>query len=151
MTFINALINVPADIDMRIAIRNEFLRLGIKELIDVCFSWVGLFSGVWLIFIVFKSLKAKCDVRTDIELITQIDVFEEESALDYKDIHDRFATLDVDVKYPLKKIPRKFQKNLKKKYFSSFIFLNFWWIFSEFSYIFFFNFGKVMFMIYLIN
>jgi hypothetical protein len=29
--------------------------------------------------------------------VTQLDVFDEESALDYKEIHDRFAVLDVDV------------------------------------------------------
>jgi hypothetical protein len=34
-------------------------------------------------------------------LLTQIDVFEEESALDYKDIHDRFAVFDVDMQYLL--------------------------------------------------
>ncbi len=80
MTFINALINIPSDLDMRVSIRNEFLRLGLKEIVD--------------------NFKKKCDLTTDIELLTQIDVFEEESALDYKDIHDRFSLLDVDMKYP---------------------------------------------------
>ena len=35
MTFINAVINVPTDIDMRVSIRNEFLRLGLKDIIEV--------------------------------------------------------------------------------------------------------------------
>ncbi len=35
MTFINALINVPTDIDMRVSIRNEFLRMGLRDTIQV--------------------------------------------------------------------------------------------------------------------
>jgi hypothetical protein len=78
MSFINALINVPTDIDMRISIRNEFIRLGITHVIE--------------------KFKAMADEKEDIELVTQIDVFEEESGLDYSEIHDRFALLDVDIK-----------------------------------------------------
>lgn len=78
---------------MRVSIRNEFLRLGLKEINEVKFMQLELTNKR-------KGFKAKADQEKDIELITQIDVFEEESQLDYRDIHDRFAMLDVDVKYP---------------------------------------------------
>ena len=78
MTFINALINTPTNIDVRVSIRNEFLRLGLKELVD--------------------AMKSKCDLKEDIELITQIDVFEEESSEDFKELRDQFAMLNVDAK-----------------------------------------------------
>jgi hypothetical protein len=81
MTFINALINAPSNIDTRISIRNEFLRLGLEELVN--------------------SLKGKSNLKEDIELITQLDVFEEESALDLKEIKDQFAALNVDARYLL--------------------------------------------------
>jgi hypothetical protein len=78
MSLINALINCPPNIDVRISIRNEFLRLGLKELVD--------------------DLKSKCNIQEDIELVTQLDVFEEESNLDFKEIRDQFSMLDVDAK-----------------------------------------------------
>ncbi|PRP79969.1 actin binding protein [Planoprotostelium fungivorum] len=77
--FVNAVINMPDEVDLRIAIRNEFLRLGFKE----------------------KMLKFKdlCKPE-DIDYLTQVDVFEEESLADYKEIHDRFAFMDVDINNP---------------------------------------------------
>lgn len=78
MSFINTLINTPSNIDTRVSIRNEFLRLGLKEFVD--------------------ELKAKCDLKEDIELITQLDVFEEESTLDFKELRDQFAMLNVDAR-----------------------------------------------------
>jgi len=78
--FVNAVINVPEDVDTRIAIRNEFLRLGFKD----------------------KMIKFKdqCKPEQDIDFITQVDVYEEESDSDFKEIHDRFAFMDVDITNP---------------------------------------------------
>jgi len=77
LTFINAIINSPADIDLRIAIRQEFSRLGVDEVI--------------------KKLKATIKPETDIDLETQVDVFEEEAQDDYKELHERFKELDVNI------------------------------------------------------
>lgn len=77
LTFINTIVNSPLDIDLRIAIRQEFQRLGIDEVI--------------------KKLKANLRPETDVDLETQIDVFEEEAQDDYKELHDRFAELDVNI------------------------------------------------------
>jgi hypothetical protein len=35
MSFINALINSPTDIDLRMAIRSEFLKLGLGDILEV--------------------------------------------------------------------------------------------------------------------
>jgi len=77
LTFINAIINSPADIDLRLAVRQEFSRLGVDEVI--------------------KKLKANLKPETDIDLETQVDVFEEEAQDDYKELHERFKELDVNV------------------------------------------------------
>lgn len=77
LSFINALINSPTDIDVRIAIREEFVNLGLVDIL--------------------KNLKSSLNPQTDTDLETQIDVYEEESNDDYKELHDRFAALELNI------------------------------------------------------
>lgn len=56
LALINALVNSPEDIDDRVSLRNEFLRLGID--------------------VVLASLKKSFHVEDEPDLHTQVDVFE---------------------------------------------------------------------------
>jgi dishevelled associated activator of morphogenesis len=76
MYLINALINSPADIDLRVAIRSEFTRLGLPEVI------------------------ARLKQAGDPELELQLDVFEEETTLDDNEVKERFQGIDIDVDDP---------------------------------------------------
>jgi dishevelled associated activator of morphogenesis len=76
MYLINALINSPADIDLRVAIRSEFTRLGLPEII-------GRLKQIG-----------------DPELELQLDVFEEETTLDDNEVKERFQGMDIDVDDP---------------------------------------------------
>jgi hypothetical protein len=76
MYLINALINSPADIDLRVAIRSEFTRLGLPEII-------GRLKQIG-----------------DPELELQLDVFEEETTLDDTEVKERFQGMDIDVDDP---------------------------------------------------
>eukprot|EP01117_Protostelium_nocturnum_P007060 TRINITY_DN2530_c0_g1_i3.p1 TRINITY_DN2530_c0_g1~~TRINITY_DN2530_c0_g1_i3.p1 ORF type:complete len:985 (-),score=407.30 TRINITY_DN2530_c0_g1_i3:132-3086(-) len=78
LTFINTLINIPEDVDLRIGIRNEFLRLGFKE--------------------EMMKFKDKCgDSSDELDYVTQAELFQEESHDDFKEIYDRFSFLNVDI------------------------------------------------------
>lgn len=55
-----------------------------------------MFSNKYLLSI-FQKLKEGLNPETDYDLETQIDVYEEEANLDYKELHDRFAELDVNI------------------------------------------------------
>lgn len=76
MYLINALINSPSDIDLRVAIRSEFTRLGLPEII------------------------ARLKQVGDPELELQLDVFEEETTLDDNEVKERFQGIDIDVDDP---------------------------------------------------
>ena len=78
MSLINALINTPTDIDLRVAIRTEFKKLGINSVIQN------------------MRLNLGEDEKNE-NLEYQLDIFEEEDNLDSREITDRFVDLDVDV------------------------------------------------------
>ena len=73
------MINSPLDIDVRVALRSEFQRIGLPDVI--------------------KKLKEGLKPDTETDLETQIDVYEEEGNLDHNEIHDRFASMNINVKY----------------------------------------------------
>jgi len=77
LTFINAIINSPNDIDLRLALRNEFNKLGIENII--------------------KRLKDQLAKENDVDLETQIDTFEEEGKDDFKELTERFQDLDINI------------------------------------------------------
>eukprot|EP01119_Soliformovum_irregulare_P012880 TRINITY_DN336_c0_g1_i1.p1 TRINITY_DN336_c0_g1~~TRINITY_DN336_c0_g1_i1.p1 ORF type:complete len:1157 (-),score=445.88 TRINITY_DN336_c0_g1_i1:34-3504(-) len=79
LTFINAMANSPSDIDLRIALRQEFQALGVPDLIT--------------------SLKTTLDPAdpNNADLFTQIDVYEEESTEDHEELQDRFKKLNIKI------------------------------------------------------
>jgi len=76
-SFINTIINTPSDTEIRVALRNEFSRLGLDAVV--------------------KKLRENLHPETESVLESQLDVFEEESGLDYKALQDRFADLGVNI------------------------------------------------------
>jgi hypothetical protein len=77
---VNALINTPSDIDLRVALRNEFNGLNMKELIEY-----------------FKKTM-EGNEESYASLAVQIDIYDEEDNFDTRELQDRFADLDIDVK-----------------------------------------------------
>jgi prefoldin subunit 5 len=80
LTFINAIINSPNDIDLRLALRTEFNKLGIENII--------------------KKLKDQLAKENDVDLETQVDTFEEEGKDDFKELTERFQDLDININNP---------------------------------------------------
>jgi hypothetical protein len=52
------------------------------------------------LLISYQTLKATLNKQTDIDLETQLDVYEEEANADFKELHDRFEKLNINTKYP---------------------------------------------------
>lgn len=46
-------------------------------------------------------MKESMDPEKETDLETQIDVYEEESNLDYRELSDRFASFNINIKYPI--------------------------------------------------
>ncbi|ELR15247.1 Diaphanous FH3 Domaincontaining protein [Acanthamoeba castellanii str. Neff] len=70
---VNAVVNVPSDIDQRMHYRNEFIRLGLKRIL--------------------KALKKE---QLPEDLATQIEVYDEESRADQEELDQRFSDMGVD-------------------------------------------------------
>lgn len=75
LTFINAIVNSPADIDVRTFLRAEFARLGLPEILE----------------------KLTDNSREGSDLRIQIEVYEEEAQYDQDELDDRFQQLDCDI------------------------------------------------------
>ena len=76
LTFINAIVNSPADIDVRTYLREEFVKLGLTEVLE----------------------KFKREVKEDSDLYIQIEVYEEEAQYDKEEMLERFNELKCDIK-----------------------------------------------------
>jgi dishevelled associated activator of morphogenesis len=75
LTFINAIVNSPADIDVRTFLRAEFNRLGLSKVLE----------------------RLTEESREGSDLRIQIEVYEEEAQYDKEELADRFEALDCDV------------------------------------------------------
>eukprot|EP01117_Protostelium_nocturnum_P015557 TRINITY_DN6052_c0_g1_i1.p1 TRINITY_DN6052_c0_g1~~TRINITY_DN6052_c0_g1_i1.p1 ORF type:complete len:1166 (-),score=432.81 TRINITY_DN6052_c0_g1_i1:21-3518(-) len=80
LTFINALINAPEDLEVREEFRSEFKNLGMEEIL--------------------KALKEKLNPEKDFDLETQIDTYEEEGRGDQRELEKRFEDIQVDMNSP---------------------------------------------------
>eukprot|EP01091_Cochliopodium_minus_P020764 TRINITY_DN917_c0_g1_i2.p1 TRINITY_DN917_c0_g1~~TRINITY_DN917_c0_g1_i2.p1 ORF type:complete len:1058 (+),score=441.26 TRINITY_DN917_c0_g1_i2:17-3190(+) len=75
LTFINAIVNSPADIDVRTFLREEFVRLGFQDILA----------------------KLKKNTKEDTDLYIQIEVYEEEAQYDKEELLERFRELKCDI------------------------------------------------------
>ena len=77
LAFVNTLINEAPDLDLRISIRNEFLSLGLSDLL--------------------KELKNDPAIEAYPDIMTQIDLFDELGSLDDTDLLARFQDLKTEL------------------------------------------------------
>lgn len=91
MCFINAIINSPSDIDLRVSLRTEFTEIELKTVIEVEQSR----STTQFL----QNLRETLDQIEAASLAEQFDIFDEEENLDHRELIDRFSALDVDVEY----------------------------------------------------
>ena len=75
LTFINAIVNSPGDIDVRTFLREEFVRLGFGDILA----------------------KLKKQAKEESDLFIQIEVYEEEAQFDKEELLERFRELKCDV------------------------------------------------------
>lgn len=78
--FINSLISAPTEVDMRVFIRNEFIHSGLSE--------------------AHNKLKQEISWDVNPDLITMIDVFEEEEREDRESLAARIQNYDIDPRDP---------------------------------------------------
>jgi len=79
---INAIVNAPRNLYIRVSIRNEFAELGIERILD--------------------ALKEKAGAGNDeiyLDLDTQIDTYEDEQHEDTQSLEEKFKHLTVNLKY----------------------------------------------------
>ena len=55
MTLINALVSTPEDLDFRLHLRNEFMRIGLGDVLEV----LGALSEMLSVMTVFKGYRGK--------------------------------------------------------------------------------------------
>eukprot|EP01132_Coremiostelium_polycephalum_P005576 gene5576-6942_t len=79
LALINSIVNSPEEIDERVQLRTEFSRLGLDSIIHE---------------------NKKIQYEEAPELLTQIDVYEDESRSDQEELSERFAGLDININDP---------------------------------------------------
>ncbi|EGG13416.1 actin binding protein [Cavenderia fasciculata] len=79
LSLINAIVNSPEEVDERVHLRTEFSRLGFDNII-----------------LKFKKLQ----YEEAPELVTQVDVYEEENRADQEELFDKFSGLDINIENP---------------------------------------------------
>ncbi|GAM21909.1 hypothetical protein SAMD00019534_050840 [Acytostelium subglobosum LB1] len=79
LALINGLVNTPEEVEERVQLRSELTRLSLDELI-------------------FKKKSIPYEEAPD--LLTQIDVYEDEARADQEELMDRFAELDINIEDP---------------------------------------------------
>jgi hypothetical protein len=103
---VNAVVNVPSDIDQRMHYRNEFIRLGLKRILKVTLPTVRLalpFVVQCAHLQIFTNQPPNCDLLQALkkeqlpeDLATQIEVYDEESRADQEELDQRFSDMGVD-------------------------------------------------------
>ncbi|EGC39081.1 hypothetical protein DICPUDRAFT_148204 [Dictyostelium purpureum] len=79
LTLINGIVNSSEEVDERIQLRGEFSRLGLDEIIRV---------------------NKKIQYEEAPDLLTQIDVYDDELRADQEELAERFADLEIDINNP---------------------------------------------------
>ncbi|CAG0878556.1 unnamed protein product, partial [Darwinula stevensoni] len=85
LQLINALVTEPEDLDFRLHLRNEFMRIGLGDILEVKF-----------LFSLQSSVNLKVGML-DRDLMMQIEVFDSNRMEDYEDFISRFENIRVEL------------------------------------------------------
>ena len=96
LILINAIITSPDDLDFRTHLRNEFMRVGLMDVLDVSCSGYLIIFLVILIFFLLQTLEH----NTSEELQVQLKVFHEHKEEDFDEITQRFDNIRLDLDDP---------------------------------------------------